>query len=165
MPSYTIKKNMVSVVRDYHVRDEQDATVFEIDGKVRFARTFDVKDRTGRILCSAKEKLLSIDPTFLIDAPGASQVTMRRTTTSSVYPMKFDIAVDGESRMRAQVTAFGDDAVVMRGPARVATVSRQPNTLVTEIFHLWTADDENPALMLAIAMVIVEGDALRAATT
>ena len=161
MASYTIKKTLVSVGRDYDVHDENDATVFRIDGKFRFARTFDVKDRAGQVLYSAKEQLLTIDQTFHVDAPGASGMTVRRTTSGSVYPMKFDIVVDGETRMQAQGSFYRDGVAITRGSARIASVSREPNTVVAEIFHVWTADGEDPAPLLAIAMVIVEGDPSR----
>lgn len=164
MATYTIKKKLVSVGRDYDVHDENDATAFTIDGKVRFARTFDVRDRTGQVLYSAKEKLLAVDQTFLIDAHGAGEMTVRRTTTGSVYPMKFEIAVGAETRMHAQGSLFGDGVGITRGSSRIANVTRQQNTVVAEIFHLWTADDEDPALLLAITMVIVEGDLSRGAT-
>jgi uncharacterized protein YxjI len=165
MPTYTIKKRVLSVGRDYAVHDETDATVFEIDGKLRFARTFDVKDRAGTVLCSAKEKLLTIDQTFLIDGAGPEPVAVKRTTTSSVYPMKFDITVGGETRMHAQGSFLRDGVHISRGSARVATISREPNTVVAEIFHVWIADGEDPAPLLAMAMVIVEGDPSRGAIT
>jgi len=165
MPTYTIKKRVMSVGRDYAVHDETGATVFDIDGKLRFARTFAVKGREGAVLCSAKEKLLTLDQTFLIDGPGPEQVAVKRTTTSSVYPMKFDITVGGETRMHAEGSFLRDGVNITRGPARVANVSREPNTVVAEIFHVWVADGEDPALLLAIAMVIVEGDPSRGAIT
>ena len=165
MATFTVKKRLVSVGRDYDVHDENNATAFTIDGKLRFARTFDVKDRAGQTVYSATEKLLTLDQTFLIDAPGASQITVRRTTTGSVYPMKFDIAVEGETRMQAHGSFYRDGVDITRGSTRIANVSREPNTVIGEIFHVWAADDEDPALMLAMAMVIVEGDLSRGAAT
>ena len=161
MAIYTVKKRLVSVGRDYDVQDENGATVFTIDGKVRFARTFDVKDRDGHILYSAKEQLLTLDQTFLVDASGADQLAVKRTTTGSVYPMKFDISVGDEARMHAVWTHRGDEAAITRAASKIASVSRQQNTVVAEIFHVWAADGEDPALILAIAMVIVEGDQSR----
>ena len=162
MPTFAVKKRLVSVGRDYAVHDESGATVFTIDGKVRFGRRFDVKDGAGQVLYAVKEKLMALDQTFLIDAPGG-EVTVRRTTTGSVYPMKFDIVVDGETRMHAQGSFLRDGVDITRGSDRIASVSREPNTVVAEIFHVWTADLEDPALMLALAMVIVEGDLSRGA--
>jgi|SRR5215471_17519189 len=161
MPTFAVKKRLVSVGRDYAVEDESGTTVFSIDGKVRFGRTFDVRDRAGQILYSAKEKLMALDQTFLIDAPGASEITVRRTTTGSVYPMKFAVVIEGETRMHAEGSFYRDGVAIARGTDRIATVSRQQNTVVAEIFHVWTADAEDAALMLALAMVIVEGDPSR----
>jgi uncharacterized protein YxjI len=165
MATLTVKKKMLAVGRDYAVHDENDATVFTIDGKLRFARTFDVKDRTGQVVCSAKEKLLALDQTFLIDTPGASEITVRRTTTGSVNPMKFDISVGDEIRMQAHGSFLRDGIDITRGSTRIGNVSRQQNTVVAEIFHVWMADGEDAALMLAMAMVIIEGDLSRGAQT
>ncbi len=157
MPTFTVKKRLVSVGRDYDVHDETGASVFSIDGKVRFARTFDVKDEDGTVLWSAKEKLLTIDQTFLIDAPGKSQVAVRRTTSNAVFPMKFDVVVGGETQMHAHGSFYRDGVDVMRGSARIANVARDAHTLVGEVFHVWTADGEDAALLLAISMVVIEG--------
>jgi uncharacterized protein YxjI len=164
MPTFTVKKRVIAVGRDYDVHDEADAHVFEIDGKLRFARTFDVKDREGKVLYSAKEKLLTVDETFLIDRTGADQIVIRRTTTGSVRPMKFDITVGGEIRMHAQGSFFREGVDITRGSDRIANVSREQNT-IAEIFHVRIADGEDPALILAMAMVIVEGDLSRGAST
>jgi uncharacterized protein YxjI len=156
MAQYTIKKRLVSVGRDYDVRDQNDAVLFHIDGKVRFARTFDVKAPDGTLRLSVKEKLLALDQTFLIDAPDRPQTVVRRTTTTSVYPMKFVIEVAGQTEMHANGDFFRDGVVVTRGSAEVARVSREPNTVVAEIFHVSAADHEDPALIAALAMAIVE---------
>jgi uncharacterized protein YxjI len=97
----------------------------------------------------------------VIDARKASQLAVRRTTTSSVYPMKFDIVVGGETRKQAEGSFTRDGVHITRGPARVANVSREPNTVVAEIFHVWTAPEEDHALMLTVAMAIVESDPSR----
>lgn len=157
MPTFTVKKRLVSVGRDYDVHDETGASVFTIDGKVRFARTFAVKDRDGTVRCSAKEKLLTIDQTFLIDAPGRPQISVRRTTTNAVSPMKFDVAVGDEIHMHAHGSFFRDGVDVTRGSDRVANVTRDAHTVVAETFVVWTVDGEDQALLLAIAMVIIEG--------
>jgi uncharacterized protein YxjI len=161
MPTFTVKKRVIAVGRDYAVHDEHGAAVFEIDGKLRFARTFDVKDPDGKILYSAKEKLLTIDQTFLIDAPGKPQMTVRRTTSSSVYPMKFEIVVGDAAQMHAHGSFVRDGVDITRESTRIASVQREAHTVVAEIFNVWTAEGEDAALMLALAMVIVEGDPSR----
>lgn len=48
-----------------------------------------------------------------------------------------------------------------RAGASVGSVSRRHGTAVDEIFHVTAAPDEDQALMLAIAMAIVETDSSR----
>jgi uncharacterized protein YxjI len=157
MATYTIKSKVVSVGRDYDVRDEKDEIVFKIDGKVRFARTFDVIDQAGNVVCSAKEKLATLDQTFVINGP-RGEITVKRTTTGSVYPMKFDIMAGEQTTMTAHGDFFRDGVNVTRGSDRVLNVNRVQNTAFFEIFPVSIAEGEDVAFMLALAMVIVEGD-------
>jgi uncharacterized protein YxjI len=160
MATYTIKSKVVSVGRDYDVRNEKEEIVFTIDGKVRFARTFDVLDPAGSVSCSAKEQLMKLDHTFVITG-ARGEVTVKRTTTGSVYPMKFDIMAGEQITMKAQGDFFRDGVDVMRGCDRVLNVNRVQNTAFFEIFPVTIADGEDVAFMLALAMVIVEGDLSR----
>ena len=157
MATYTIKSRLVSVGRDYDVRDEAGQIVYTIDGKVRFGRTFNVLDRDGNIKYAVKEKLMALDQTFLIDAP-AGEITVKRTTTGSVYPMKFDIIAGEQTTMQGHGDFFRDGVDVSRGSDRVCNVNRQQNTAVFEIFPVTIKDGEDVPLMLAISMIIVEGD-------
>jgi uncharacterized protein YxjI len=89
------------------------------------------------------------------------EVTVKRTTTGSVYPMKFDIMAGEQITMKAQGDFFRDGVDIMRGSDRVLNVSRVQNAAFFEIFPVTIADGEDVAFMLALAMVIVEGDLSR----
>ena len=66
MPRYTVQELLVSIGRDYDVSGKSGKVAFKLDGKVRFARTFAVKDSAGQRLLAVREKLLCLDPTFVI---------------------------------------------------------------------------------------------------
>jgi uncharacterized protein YxjI len=86
MPRYTVQRRLVSVGRDYVVQNEDDEVVLKVDGKVRFARTFSVKDGAGSMLLRVREKLLCLDPTFIITRGKETIATLRRTSPSGEYP-------------------------------------------------------------------------------
>lgn len=163
MPRYTVQKRLVSIGRDYDVRDDDGQVVFKIDGKLRFARTFVVRDRDGKALLSVREKLMALDPVFEIKAGERLVATVRRTTTSGADTDEFEIWVAGASgaMLQAQGQLLFDGVRIQRGQARVGSVSRQQGRVVHEVFQVTAAADEDQALMLAIAMAIVETDSSR----
>src|SRR5262245_37033977 len=87
MPQYTMQRRLISVGRDYVVKNEDEEVVFKIDGKVRFARTFAVKDAAGATLLRVREKLLCLDPTFIMKRGKEIVATLRRTSPSDKYPL------------------------------------------------------------------------------
>jgi uncharacterized protein YxjI len=159
VPNYTVRKRLVAIGRDYDVKDENGELAFTLDGKVRFARTFFVKDPSGARLLKVREKLLCLDPTFVITpaAGGAPVATVKRTTPSGKLTTKFDVAANGQTIMTAQGRLLTDGGFeIRRGGAQASTVSRQPNTVIHEIFHVTTAASEDQPLLLGVAMSIVE---------
>ena len=161
MPRYTIKSRLVSVGRDYDVLDDKGEVAFRIDGKVRFARTFVVKNREGDALLAAKEKLLCLDPTFVIASGDDPVATVRRTTTSGAMIEKFAIEIAGGLPMTAEGNLLGDGVVILGDPGKIGSVEVEPRTGVYEIFHVSVVSDQDPPLVLAIAMSIVETDSRR----
>lgn len=89
MRQYTIKGRVVSVGRDYDVLDEEEQVIYVIDGKVRFARTFSIKDNSGTVLLNAREKLLSLDTYYTIDRDGETIATVKRTGDPTSVTPKF----------------------------------------------------------------------------
>jgi len=164
MSTYTVKKRLVSVGRDYDVFDETGTAAFTIDGKVRFGRTFDIKDPSGQVLFTVKEKLLAIDRKYEIDGPAGTGLVVHKTNSSDVGPMKFEVEGASGPRLHAEGNFIRDGFAVKRGDTKIASVSREQRTVVAEIFHVWTADGEDVALMLAITMAIVETDRWRGQT-
>lgn len=161
MPRYTVKSRLVSVGRDYEVRDEGGELVFELDGKVRFARTFVLRNREGDAVLRVREKQLCLDPTFVITSGDETVAIVRRTTTSDASIEKFEIEVAGSPAMTAKGSFIRDGYEILGEVGKVGSVSREPLTAVHEIFHVSVVSDQDPALVLAIAMSIVETDPSR----
>jgi uncharacterized protein YxjI len=157
MPSYTVQRRLVSIGRDYVVRNESEEVVFKVDGKVRFARTFTIKDGAGNRLLNVREKLLCLDPTFILKREGDTVATLRRKSPSDQYPLKFEVEMGGAVVLKAQGSLIGDDRInFSRDGSRIGSVSRQQYTVVHEIFHVSAASSQDQALMLALVMSVLE---------
>lgn len=156
MPAYKVRKRLVSIGRDYNVEDESGKAVFRVDGKVGFARKFIIKDNDGNALLAVREKLLSIDPLFVIKRDTATIATVRRRSHGDEANTKFDIEINGTVAMKATGSFLRDGVRFTRDGVIVGSISRTPLTVIEEIFEMQVVTSEDLALVVAIAMSIVE---------
>ncbi len=156
MRQYTIKGRVVSVGRDYDVLDEEEQVVYAIDGKVRFARTFSIKDNAGTTLLSAREKLLSLDTYYTIERDGEPIATVKRTGDPTSVSPKFEVDIPGQTSLKASGSFFHRGVNISSGDGLVGTVTRTTGTVLREIFPVSIADTQDQPLLLAIAMCIIE---------
>ena len=161
MPYYKIRKRLVSIGRDYAVEDENGQVLFKIDGKVRFARTFYIKNADGKQLLKVREKLLSIDLMYEIKRDDLLVAIVRRKSLSDAATSKFEIEIDGEVALKAHGSLLNDSIQIQRGSMKVSDLSRKHFTVIDEIFNVSVSSDEDQALVLAIAMSIVEATTFR----
>lgn len=158
MPYYTIKRRILAVARSYGVQTESGDLSFVVRGRLGFARRFAIRDRSGALLYSAREKLLAIDPTFIVMRDGAEVAVVKRTTTSGAATDRFDIQIPPDA-MTAAGKLWSEDGVTITDQGRrVAMIRRKHEPLVRETFVLHTATDLDQALFMAIAMSIVDVD-------
>jgi uncharacterized protein YxjI len=157
VPDYTIRKKLISIGRDYKIEDEKGNVVYQIDGKVRFARTFSVADPEGNLLFSIREKLLSIDALFLIKRNDQEIARVHRRSFRDEPDVKFDIAIAAGRPMKASGTFFREEGIRITHSEGVASFIRKKEyTAFQEIYSLYIESSENQSLMIAIAMCIAE---------
>jgi uncharacterized protein YxjI len=151
--AYTIQRKLVSIGRDYRVTNDAGEVVFDIDGKFRFARTFNIRSAAGDVLLRVREKLLTIDSTFIVKRDGAEVARVIRTTTSGARVDKFKVELHSGEKLSASGKLWPGSSIRIGG---VGDISRVPHTVVHEIFRLVVGDSVDQALALAIAMSMVE---------
>lgn len=162
MPTYTIRRRLVSLARSYSVFGEGGELAFRLTGNVRFARTFLLRSRSGEAPLRAREKLLAIDPTFIITRNRAEVATVCRRTTSGAVVDRFEITLASET-MDGSGSLLSDDGVrVGRGGSVFVRVWRVHGEL-RETFRVETVTTLEQALLLAVAMSIVDIDPGRGA--
>jgi uncharacterized protein YxjI len=163
MRSYRISRRYLTIGRSYWVEDSAGARVFRIAGKVGFATAFSIRDMQGNRLLSVREKLMVIDPTFVIRRDGVEVAVVRRTTTSDAPTDRYEIAVQGGGTMRGSGKLWrGNGITLLHGNVHVGMVRREQNTLKERFFVDLAASDDQ-ALLLASVMSIVEIEAARGA--
>lgn len=161
MPHYTIRRRIIALSRSYTVKDETGQLVFRLVGKVRFARTFMVNDRSGITQFTVREKSLSLDPTFVITKDGTQVAVVRRNIdrTSDGKDL-WQIELSSDLAMEATSCLIRSEGVrIMQGTSLCATI-RQTGFLVTQVFTMETVSTIDPAFILAIAMPIVEREVM-----
>ena len=154
---YTVHRQLLSIGRDYRVENAAGETVFKIDGKVRFARTFLVRDANGQRLLRVREKLWSLQHAFLIDRDGQLLARLHRTTFASDRHARYEIEMDGVRVMEASGDLFRESVRLNREDGlHVGSVSRKQHAMVHESFYMNVVSEEDQALGLALLMAIVE---------
>ena len=161
MPRYTMRKQILAVGGDYDVLDESGEVAFEVDGKVRFASTFVIKDRDGNEVAAGREKLLSLDTGVHLQRAGQPLAVVRKVFVmpaklfSGVEKIAFVVDVTGGATLEAHGAFYEDDYALRRGTEQVATV-KQLRTGTRESYEIVVAPGEDDALVLAIATAIVK---------
>lgn len=164
MSLYTIRLKLFYISRSYIVTDSNENKIFSISGKLRFARTFVVKGHQGHLPLTVREKLLSIDRTFLVTQQGNQIATVRRTTTTGEYPERFTIELDSSESLKASGSLYSDRGIsITKNGSAFARIWRKD--AFRETFGLETTNNLDQALLLSIAMSIVETDSSRGRPT
>lgn len=156
---YTIRLKPFYVSRGYSVTDSNGVPVFRINGKVRFARTFVIEEIYGSLSFNVREKLLAIDPTYIVTQQGKQVAKVCRTTTSGKHPERFTIDLGTNGSLIASGSLVSD-ITIRKGDSLCARIWREQET-IREAFGFETTDDCDLALLLSIAMSIVETDTSR----
>lgn len=161
MQSYRIRRQVLTVGRSYWVEDAAGARIFKIAGKVSFARAFSIRDAQGNLAYTVREKLLAVDPTYVISRDNIEAAIVKRTTTSGAPQDKFEIALQSGGMLHASGNLWQDDGVqIVRDGTFLASIRRQ-QLVLREIFWATVHRSADQALLLAVAMSIVETDSNR----
>lgn len=152
MPRYLIQKRLIAIGSDYSVRNESGEIVYEIDGKLRFASTFDVKDASGRTLISGREKLMALDATLHLTRGDEPLATLKKVAVNAGRD-KFEIDMADGTHMEALGAFYEDDYRLVRGDGVIASVKERLG--VRETYDLEVVSDSDTTLALAIAAAII----------
>lgn len=156
---YAIRLKPFYVSRGYSVTDSNGVPVFRIHGKLRFARTFVVQGIQSSLSYDIREKLFAIDPTYIVTQQGKQVAQVCRTTTSGQFPERFTIDLGVSGSLIASGSLFSA-ITIRKNDVMCAKIWRDQETF-RETFGFEVANNFDLALLLSIAMSIVETDRSR----
>jgi uncharacterized protein YxjI len=152
--TYRMREKLVSVGDDYWIENEQGERVFKVNGKaLRIRETLLIEDPSGQELLKIQERKLSIRDTMTIEnASGETLATVKKAMISPLRDRyKVDV-VNGEE-LDVQGNIVDHEYEISRGRDKIAEVSKKWFR-IADTYGVEVGPGENPALMLAITVVV-----------
>ncbi|WP_028643519.1 LURP-one-related/scramblase family protein [Nocardioides sp. URHA0020] len=152
--TYRMREKLVSIGDDYWIEDEHGERAFKVNGKaLRIRKTLLIEDASGHELMKIQERKLSIRDTMSIeDAAGETLATVKKAMISPLRDRyKVDV-VNGED-LDVQGNIVDHEYKISRGGDKIAEVSKKWFR-IADTYGVEISPGENPALMLAIAVVV-----------
>jgi len=150
---FILKQEFWSFGDDFVIRDEQDNDCYRVDGKAfSFGDKLSLQDLAGNELAYIAQRVFSWGATYEIHRPG-HEVSVVSKEHFTFFYCKFEI--DGPGREDYEASGdFMDHEYEIQGPhGLAATVSKRWFSW-TDTYGIDIADDVDPVLLLATAVVI-----------
>jgi uncharacterized protein YxjI len=138
---------------DFVIRDEQGNSCYQVDGSAfSFGHKLSFQDMEGREVATIRERLLSWGPSYEIGLSGQGITTVSKEHFTFFY-CKFEIDGPGPQDYEADGD-FLDHEYKIKGRDGIAAEITKRWFSLTDSYGIEVADDSNPVLMLATAVVI-----------
>ena len=153
MRRFAMKQKWLSWGDDYTIRDARGSEVYYVDGKVFTLRDrLSFQDMEGNELALISKKLLAWGPTYEIYR-GGDLAALVRKAVFTLFHCRFTVDVPGPDDLEATGSFFDYEYLFSKGDHTVATVSKKFFSM-TDSYGIEMADDQDPILVLAAAVVI-----------
>ncbi|WP_028637293.1 LURP-one-related/scramblase family protein [Nocardioides sp. URHA0032] len=152
--TYRMREKLFSIGDDYWIEDEGGDRAFKVDGKaLRIRQTLVLEDASGRELLKIQERKLSIRDTMAIeDADGKDVATVKKAMISPLRE-RYHVKLAGGDELDVQGNIVDHEFEISRGRDKVAEVSKRWFR-IADTYGVEIGPGENPALVLAIAVVV-----------
>lgn len=151
---FVLRDKLLSIGGDLTIEDDRGRQVYFVDGKaLSIGRRLEIKDNAGQILGVIQQRLIALRPTYEIVLPGGVSVTLSKRF--SVFADRLKIDVPGWDDLYVHGDLFDHEYSFERGGREIARVSKRWISLV-DAYGIEIADDQDPLLILASAVVIDE---------
>ncbi|HEU5036488.1 MAG TPA: LURP-one-related family protein [Nocardioides sp.] len=152
--TYRMREKLLSIGDDYWVEDGDDNRVFKVNGKaLRIRQTLVLEDPSGHELLKIQERKLRIRDTMEIEGPDGSTVATVKKAMISPLRDRYKVDVAGADELDVQGNIVDHEYEISRGRDKVAEVSKKWFR-VADTYGVEVAPGEDPALVLAIAVVV-----------
>ncbi|MFI6640545.1 LURP-one-related/scramblase family protein [Streptomyces sp. NPDC050504] len=152
---YLVRDKMFAIGDDYWVETEDGVHAFLVDGKaLRVRDTLEIKDRSGRVLITLREKLLSFRDAMTLERDGETLATIRRKRLS-LLRNHFRVTLVEGTELDVSGRILDREFAVEYDGELLAHISRRwlrvRETYAVDVVR----EDADPALMIAVAVAVI----------
>ncbi|MEO8619753.1 MAG: LURP-one-related family protein [bacterium] len=150
---YVMKQKLFSFGDDFYIKDENERDIYFVDGKAfSFGDQLSFQDLDGHELAFIKQQLFAWGKTYEIWRDGHVAAVVKKELFA-FFHHRFTVDVPGPDDLEAEGDFMDHEYAFRRGERVVATVSKQWFSW-TDTYGVDIADDEDPVLILASAVVV-----------
>jgi len=150
---YVMKQKLFSFGDDFYIKDENERDVYFVDGKAfSFGDQLSFQDLDGNELAYIRQELFAWGKTYEIWRDGRVAAVVKKELFA-FFHHRFTVDVPGPDDLEAEGDFMDHEYAFRRGDRVVATVSKRWFSW-TDTYGVDIADDEDPVLILASAVVV-----------
>jgi uncharacterized protein YxjI len=150
---FVMKQEFWSLDDDFVIRDEHGVDRYQVDGRAfSFGNKLSFQDMAGNELAFISQRLISWGPSYGIHRPGLGNVEVNKELFT-FFRCKFSVDGPGDNDYEASGD-FLDHEYEIHGNDGPAAVVTKRWLSWTDSYGIEIADEEDPVLHLATAVVI-----------
>ncbi len=150
---FVMKQEFWSFGDDFVIRDSRGDDCYQVEGEVfSFNDRLSLRDMAGNELAFIRQQLLSWGPCYEIHRPGHAVTTVNKELFT-FFSCRFEVDGPGDEDYEAEGD-FIDHEYEIRGRDGTAAVVTKQWFSFSDSYGIEVADDLDPVLFLAVAVVI-----------
>jgi uncharacterized protein YxjI len=150
---YVMKQKWLAFGDDFTIQDESGRDVYFVDGKAfSLGDQLSFRDMQGNELAYIKQKLFAWGKAYEIYRSGVLAAVVKKELFT-FFKCRFTVDVPGPDDLEANGDFLDHEYAFSRGDRTVASVSKRWLSW-TDTYGIDVADDEDPVLVLASAVVV-----------
>jgi uncharacterized protein YxjI len=149
---YRLREKVFSIGDDFWVETPEGARAYKVNGKaLRLRDTLELESPSGETLLKIQEKKLSVRDKMQIEHDGHTVATVKKALVGLRDRFTVDLGSGGE--LKATGNIVDHEYTVERDGRQIAVVSKRWFR-ARDTYGIEVAPDEDPALILAVAICI-----------
>ncbi|MFJ3932033.1 LURP-one-related/scramblase family protein [Streptomyces sp. NPDC090029] len=152
---YLVCDKIFAIGDDYWIEDERGRHAFLVDGKaLRLRDTLELKDPSGYVLVTLRQKLLSLRGAMTIERDGETLATIRRKRLS-LLRNHFRVALSDGTELDVSGRILDREFAVEYDGELLAHISRRWLTLRDTYGVDVVREDADASLLIAVAVCVI----------
>jgi uncharacterized protein YxjI len=152
---YQVRDRIFGIGEDYWIEDEHGRKAFLVDGKaLRLRDTLEIKDPSGRVLITLREKLITLRDAMTIERDGVPLATIRKKWLS-LLRNHYRVELAGGTELDVSGKILDREFAIEYDGELLAEISRRWLTLRETYGVNVVREDTDHALLLAVAVCVI----------